>query len=643
MNLSFDARKKKILTEFLRNDEPITGKYLSKIVGVSSRTIRDDIKLLNKELKTREIEITSAPRIGYTINPRGKNVLTVLSEYIENARKGIAVLPEDRLFYIIKRLLQTNEFITQENLANELYVSKSTIDGDIDKVEKWLTKNNLTMIKKPSCGIKIQGNEFQVRYSISDYFMNSCDTSCIEDILNVNIDKIKEIILNVQEVIALKLSDIALNNLIIHIAIAITRIKEGMEITFPTTEVKNLKSKAEYKMAEKIIMNLEKEFKINIPEGEKAYITIHLLGIKVLTDEELDVHEVETAIGSELLQVIYQIVFEIKKIYKIDFSSDEKLIHGLALHLKPALNRLKYNMNLRNPLLKEIKEKYPHAFEMGVVASKVLEKNVGLRINENEIGYIAMHIGAALERKNNIGKKLIQKVIIICSTGMGTAQLLASKIRKSFPDITITGIYPSYKIEDVLRKNPDLILSTIPVYVSEIPVIQVDALLSEKDLQKISNVITNSEKANDKIKLYELFDKDLFIKNIRTKDRYEVIKILSKSLSEKNCVTESFLQSVIEREKISSTSVSNFVAIPHALFENVIDSKIAIGILDKPIEWGENMVQLVFLLALKKMTDEELTSIFDTLFSILDDRKKVLDLVKTDCFENFIKLIKSER
>ncbi|EOD01531.1 Transcriptional antiterminator of lichenan operon, BglG family [Caldisalinibacter kiritimatiensis] len=574
----------------------------------------------------------------------------MLKRYLEENKSDVPVLPEDRVFYIIRKLLNTNEFITLEELASDLYVSKSTIDKDIDKVEKWLNKYNLKLVKKPNYGIWVEGNELQLRFSISDYFMDiknrdsnsTCDTEYIKNILAIDIEEIKDIILEVYKDAPIKLSDIAFGNLVIHIAIAIKRIKENKKISLPSTEIKNLKSKNEYKIAEKIVEGLEKVFDINIPEAEKGYITIHLLGTKALRDEELDNHELEAAIGEGLLGLIQRMIQEVNKVYKIDLSKDEKLVYGLALHLKPALNRLKYKMNLRNPLLKEIKEEYPHAFEMAVIACKVLEQDRKVKIDENEIGYIAMHLGAALERKKYIEKKLIRKVSIICATGIGTAQLLASKIKKTFPDIEIAGIYPSYKIDEVLLKKPDLILTTVPVDIDEIPVIHVSSLLNKEDLERINNVIENSQVVNPKCKLYDLFDRDLYIKGIKTKDKYEVIEVLSEALYNKKCVKESFIESAIEREKISSTSIGNLVAIPHALLGNAINSRIAVGILDKPIQWGENMVQLVFLLALEEMTDKEFENIFDTFFTIVDDRRKILDLIKADCFEEFIRFLKTE-
>ena len=69
--------------------------------------------------------------------------------------------------------------------------------------------------------------------------------------------------------------------------------------------------------------------------------------------------------------------------------------------LKPAINRFRYGMNLRNPMLDSIKANYPVAFEAGVIAGMVLKEEMGLEIHENEIGYLALHIGAAMERRNN--------------------------------------------------------------------------------------------------------------------------------------------------------------------------------------------------------------------------------------------------
>ncbi|MXI40441.1 PRD domain-containing protein, partial [Escherichia coli] len=105
---------------------------------------------------------------------------------------------------------------------------------------------------------------------------------------------------------------------------------------------------------------------------------------------------------------------------QLDLAGDTELMIGLSLHLKPAINRCKYGMNLRNPMLDEIKAGYPLAFEAGIIASRVLEEEEGLSIHENEIGYMALHFGAALERrKMEIPPK---RCLIVCASGAGSAR-----------------------------------------------------------------------------------------------------------------------------------------------------------------------------------------------------------------------------
>src|SRR5699024_12559064 len=78
---------------------------------------------------------------------------------------------------------------------------------------------------------------------------------------------------------------------------------------------------------------------------------------------------------------------KIEEELNLDIKHDQELIMGLGLHLKPAINRYKYGMNFRNPMLADIKKNYPLAFEAGVIAGLSIESKIGIEINENEIGY----------------------------------------------------------------------------------------------------------------------------------------------------------------------------------------------------------------------------------------------------------------
>ncbi|WP_244262281.1 BglG family transcription antiterminator [Thermoanaerobacter wiegelii] len=186
----------------------------------------------------------------------------------------VPTMPEERVRCIIKKLLYNDCFITFEELARDLYVSKSTIVNDVNKAVEWLTKHNLKLFRKPNDGIKIEWNEMNLRFAISDYLNEQNNKSALYDVSafeemfkDISLEKMKNIIIDAQKEMDYKLSDIAFYTLLIHIAIAIKRIKQNKTINVSNEAFKNMKDKKEYKIAQGIVKAIEKSFDINMPVG----------------------------------------------------------------------------------------------------------------------------------------------------------------------------------------------------------------------------------------------------------------------------------------------------------------------------------------------------------------------------------------
>ncbi|MGP4079152.1 BglG family transcription antiterminator [Pseudalkalibacillus sp. R45] len=642
-----NARLKQIIKELLVHEEPVTGDYLSKILGVTSRTVRNDIASLNQELKKIGVQIDAQRGVGYFIEPKpDKEIQDLIEELFQidqHVESDVPVLPEERVLYILKSIVMADDFITIEQLADELFVSKSTVDNDLKQVEKLLSKFDVSLFKKPNYGIKLVGDEMNIRFCLSAYlsdFKNEQAVNADEDspsvIEGIDIDLIKAITKKHIKQLPFNIADLPLNNLIMHIAIGIQRIKKGKSIQLGSIDMEHLKEQKEFFVASHIVTSLEEAFFIKIPKEEVAYITIHLLGAKQFQDGQLSEDDFVRLIGEGNYQLILEILAEIKRVYRIQLDDDNELIYGLGLHLRSALNRLKYKMNLQNPMLKEIKTSYPFSFELAIVASDVIRSKHDLTINEDEIGYIAVHLAAAIERMKNKKKREIKRVAVVCSSGMGTAKLLAASIESKFPGLTIVGTYPSYSLTDI-EEEVDLILSTVPINEdSAIPVLQINALLTEDDVEKVRGYISSKYLNDDKEKSFEklqnLFSEDLFFPEIDKRDPIGIIKTMSYTLEVKGYVNEEYVDSVLEREEISPTSIGNLVAIPHPIKPNALDSCIAIGILKKPVQWGEHTVQFVLLLALNEKDKEEFSPLFNRLWHIVQDKKLVAELCKTSSF-----------
>ncbi|MFS0774881.1 BglG family transcription antiterminator [Neobacillus sp. 3P2-tot-E-2] len=642
------SRLKSLIIELLSHKEPVTSEYLAKILGVTSRTIRNDVKTLNLELKKIGVQIEASRGVGYYIDAAlGQQVTELIEELFmlqEEEQALTPVLPEERVLYILKSIIIADDFIATEQLATELFVSKSTVDNDLKQVEKLLEKYDLKLFKKQNYGIKLVGNEMNIRFCLSECLANIKNEQAElenEIVADIDIHEIKDITKYYIKELSFTMAELPLNNLVMHIAIAIQRIKKGKNVEAGSIELDQMEDLVEYEVATKIVKSIEEKFAIKIPLGEVAYITIHLLGAKHFEDKNFHGSDFAPLLGESHYQLVVTILSEINRVYRIDLQEDRELIYGLGLHLRSAINRLKYRMNLRNPMLTEIKKNYPFSFELGIVAAEIIQNNSELIVNEDEIGYIAIHLEAAVERMKNKKRRQTKRVAIVCASGLGTSKLLAASVESVFPGIDIVGTYPSYSLGDIKQDEVDLILSTIPIgKESPIPALHINAILTEKDIEKvrehISSKFLNEDKNKSLKKLQNLFSDELFFTEINKKNPKEIIRSLSTILNIKGYVDDSFQNSVLEREEISPTSIGNLVAIPHPLKPNALGSCIAIGILKKPVKWGEHTVQLVLLLALNEKDKEEFSSLFNHLWKLVQNKKLVSELCSTEKFKDFI-------
>jgi lichenan operon transcriptional antiterminator len=656
--MQLNNRLKEIIKELVSNDGPVTSDYLSKMVGVTPRTIRNDIRALNLEFKKIGMKIEAVRGVGYFISPKldhkDKELIEELFQLNEQQGSHVPVSPEERVIYILKSIIMADDYITIEQLANQLFVSKSTVDNDLKQVEELLNKYEVTLVKKPNFGIKVIGDEMKIRFCLSNCLSNMKNAQSQQEIgfdnptiLNgIDIDFIKSITRKQIEYLPFKLAELSFNNLIIHIAIAIQRIKKGKYIEFDSFELSRIKEQQEYSIAQNIVQSLEEAFSIKIPKQEIAYIAIHLLGAKQFHDRKLLQDDFIKLIGETNFQLVKDILSEINRVYQINLNYDNELIYGLGLHLRSAMNRMRYKMNLRNPMLNEIKNNFPFSFELAIVASKVIQRKYAITINEDEIGYIAIHLAAAIERIKNVKRRKVKRVAVVCASGMGTAKLLAASIESKFPGLEIVGTYPSFSIKEIENDAVDLILSTVPIKEERTtPILHIHSLLTDKDVEKVNEYISRKYLNDEKSfkKLQNLFSEELFFPEIDKKDPIDIIKSMAYILNIKGYVDDSFLDSVLEREEISPTSIGNLVAIPHPVKPNALNSCVAIGIMKKPVKWGEHHVQLVLLLALNDKDKDKYSDLFNQLWLLVQDKKLVADLCKSSDFAQFIKRLEKSK
>ncbi|CAH0343906.1 BglG family transcription antiterminator [Bacillus sp. CECT 9360] len=593
-----NTRLKAILRELMAAKSYITGEDLAKIIDVTSRTVRNDMKELEEVVSRHGGTIKSVRGTGYQLHIGDDQLFRqFLQEFVQKGssqNSAIPDLPEERVQYLITRLLLSDRYLKLDDLADELYISKSTTQNDLRDVRKIFGLYGITMEKRPNYGIKLKGDEVKLRYCMSEYIFNRNETH--PDILNFGVsvlskdemDTIRAIIVAQIKRHDICLSDIGLNNLVNHIAISFKRIQNGNFVTLGSKELQDLMKEKEYGVASIIVSKIAEQLGVIFPEEEIAYISIHLLGTRMkanLQQTGSDVLDIEP----DMHQLTLKILESIENKLLLGIQNDQDLIVALGFHLKPAINRFKYNMNLRNPMLSEIKSNYPIAFEAGIIAGVVIKQEEDIEINEHEMGYLALHIGAAIERRKM--SNMPKKCLIVCASGMGSASLLSYKLQSYFGSrIEIVGTTEYYNLVDLPMQSLDFIISTIPIARSmPVPVIVVNTFLGNHDFQEINQVLNIN-----KGRTLEYTNENLVFLQRKFETREEVLQFFGDALLRQGYVGESFLASVYDREALSPTSFGNLVAIPHPAVPQTETTFWAVCTLQKPIKWGDKRVQLIW-------------------------------------------------
>lgn len=630
------------ILHLLRNSKGVqTGKSLSLLLEVTTRTIRNDMKSLNATISKYGAEIVSHKGKGYELqiweevafeNLYADHISIIQNHPVKNVHR----LENDEVGeQIIKQILMnclTDTSVYQEELAEELFISLSALKSYLSLVKAKLSNYGLELVTDRFKGIKVTGEEDKIRYCISQYLFNHQSIGVYNDLFPDNeIKRLKDITLHVLLRNQLKLTDVALENLIIHIEITIRRYLNNRQLDYQLNLTESLQATKEYKVANEIIQQIKATLDINI-EPEIFYITQLLLASSRLYRKDIDVQEYK-----RMNNMLDTVLDEIKEKTSIQFSGDQKLIEGLIIHLSIALKRIEYQMNMRNEVLNSIKNNYPLAFQLAAIASGKISELTNLDIDENEIGFLAIHFGVALEKKG-LNNQDIKKILIVCGSGLATASLIREKILNYYGgQVSVVETISLTEFNQPLLDQVDIVVTTVPIDIESDKIFTVSPILSHHDLSLIKRKVIEDRLESDVIEFGDIFKRDLFVKNIDLSSKEEVLSYITTLMHAKHYIDDYTKQSIYARERMASTELSNLLAIPHPLDNSMQETSIAVCILNKPIIWDREKVQVVIVLSVPKDKQKTWEVIFKQLYHFLIEEFGITNLISTYEYDDFIR------
>lgn len=587
------------------NNELVTSKALAASTGMSERSVKTYLKEVADFCEQNSMTLDRKPGKGMKPCFSDAQIGKILDVA---GRKSAAVSQKKRQNYISYILLSGWDTYTYALFSEELNVSKNVIMDDINELDAELLLFGIKVHRTAGYGIYATGSELDIRkamrhfcrYPISDKQVIKTDDHRLsrraaEVIANnfrsVNLSMAVDMIHHVERRFDIIFTDYTFQMLAEYIAIALFRVDVEKELKSGEQEHDTKFIMTEHEnMAREAAGFLDRHHGISLAQPEIMYLAMLF---SCAEGQNRVVMSCEESLSIEDEMIVY-----LSNLLAANLIENELLRESMRSFLPGSIARTHFGIEIDNPFLSDITQSYASLFTVCFTVSRYYEKYTGAMPSENEIAFIALQVGGALHRN-----PMTVRAVLIGAAGYATGSIIAGKIENRVPDVRIVSILSSDRIEHIDEYDCDLILSTIDTQADihkDMRFLYVSPLISAQDEKNIRNKCFElmTGQSAEVSEFSQMLSEEFIIFEKKAKNRKEVLKRACQLLINKGIVQSEFARDVLEREKVEATAVGCNIAIPHGKPEHVNRCQILVIRLDKPIEWGERMADMIFLLAI---------------------------------------------
>lgn len=630
-----NKKEKRLVEILLKKDDSTTSQQLALEMNVSERSVRNYIQHINEQRKC----ITSSNK-GYIIEKSsGRSLLEEGKTEPENKK--------ERVTYLIYEILKTSNENSLDlyDVADQLAVSIETINKDFAQAKKKLLEYNLYVTVHESF-VNLDGLESDKRRLLSSLISEEYN----ENFLNVHslqilfpqydIQALLDIVKESCKQYHYYINEYALMNLLLELTISIDRIKNDFSNTKQNVDYKSLYEFREMQLSRKISLQIEEKFSVSFNQIEYEEFTNILIGYLMKIDySKIKVDDLQKYLGPDCYQLVQNLKNYMRdwKVFDVD-SSDFTI--KFSLHIKNLMARLKNHVAAKNSLTVHIRNNCPMIFEYAVRLADAIHRYTGFKINDDEISFLALHIGSIMGETNNLSDKV--SCVLYFPQYYDYSIRIVDTLKKEFSGrIMIQEIVEKY--EDLEFQNNDLIITTMTLHDSgKAKSVVVTPFVTQRDLNAISTALDEIETSREITKLRSDLEKivsnETFYKNMGFANFDQIIQFACTKMYENGYVHDNYDKDILERESESSTAYGK-VAVPHSFHMNAKKTGMFVYLTDKAVKWGENEVNIVLLFAVSSSERSIFFHVFDNLVSQLLEITNLNKVVSSNSVDEFVQNI----
>ncbi|EGP8446827.1 BglG family transcription antiterminator, partial [Listeria monocytogenes] len=595
----------------------------------TTRTIRNNIYKINEVTPN----LINSTKQGYQIN------LNIPFEF-----QSESDVTERKSKLLLELIKNSTKGVDLFELADILYISEVTLKKDIQQLKNELKEADVKIVISKD-RIKLIGKERAKRkYMISllyeeGGYRESIKSRIQEMIEFVSIDKLQNIVKEVLAQESITTNQYSMMNIVLHYAISIVRIQQGNTL-IETQKTLIRKHSKEYEISKKIAKILSEEYQIHFSEAETKQLGLLYVGLQNEQSANANHGELDQFVDKKIIDALKIVLANVEETYLIDLQN-EQLFIKLAIHVQSLYYRSRYKAYTRNLSLLDIKTSYPVTFDIAVYISSLLQEKLAIDFNEDEISFIALHIGSFLESENRDYLRLEIGLLVDDYHDLRTNML--KKLRARFENEATIELIENEDYEE----NFDIILTTNrDVALEKAGSIFIHPLLTTKDIKKITSRIQTKKKILennirgqqiDRYIVRSLYSNQIDPSELTpAKIREQMISKMEKQ----TFVTPEFKEKVEKREQMAPTSFPSGIAIPHSIKNDALQSGVSIMTLQEPIYWNDVKVKIIALVAISKKDATEFNDFFEKFVEIVSEPINTKRLSMVESFEEFIRKLK---
>ena len=633
MKSLFNDNRMANMLQFFRKNPVITVSTLASKLDVSERTVRNDIKQLNQELRSCAVIEGEQGKYSLRIFDADRfrerfARLIETDEFLNSAR--------NRMDYAFGKLMRSEEPLLTDELAYEMNIGRTTLVGDIKKLRAEIEPYKLSIIGKTSKGLLLHGEECDIRKYVMD----------------INYEQIyRQYPLDneIEQAIAETFAQHSLEKSVQasfeqYITLMLDRFLTGHYIGELPSKYYNLTARPEFQMIDDLVNRIGEILRVEFPVEEKLFTLLPIIGMRT----PADVHSLQMIQLDETMRDMMQkILRAIKREMDITIESGE-FTEEFLYHLMFMRNRLRFGVRLVNPMLDDLREKYPLAYQMAGIAARVIGKEYRLTVTEDERGYLASYFGVFLT-ESDLKQQRTFRVAVVCGTGRVTARLVAVQLKKILDSSAELELFADEKVSRELLNEYDIVLTTVNLPCQcDRPVIRINEIFDAQELlHKIEKAkyweqIDVPVLDNNWFVMTGLLEESRFFPLDPSMTYDQAVEHMVNSLTADGQLDDGFLERLRERERKGTMVFDHSVAIPHSVQCSSDKLLLAIGSCPEPICYRDHEIRVIFLIGLPEQietNDSILIRVYDEIINITQDEEMLEKIASADSFQSLLRTL----